>query len=117
MQDRVHPTSLVRSRRTPLLAAVFASAILVTGCGGSSPSSAAATAGGTRSSASTVAAGGGSASSGSTAAGAYGSGPLAFSKCMATHVREPGADRAANTAGTAVRAVHAQPPRAELPRP
>jgi hypothetical protein len=55
MQDRVHRGPRVRSRRTPPLAVVFASAILVTGCG---------------------------AGSGSTAPGAYTPGPLAFSKCM-----------------------------------
>jgi hypothetical protein len=79
MQDRVHPGPQVRSRRTPLLAAVFASAILATGCGGSSPSPTGATADSTTSSA---VAGGGGAGSGSTAPGAYAPGLLAFSKCM-----------------------------------
>jgi len=55
---------------------------VVAGCGGGSPSPTAATGGGTGSSASTIAAGGGGAGSDSTAPDVYGSGPLAFSKCM-----------------------------------
>jgi hypothetical protein len=50
--------------------------MLVAGCGGSSPSQTAATVAGASNSASSAA------SSGSIAPGAYGSGPLAFSKCM-----------------------------------
>jgi len=79
--DRINRALQVRSRPTPLLAAVFASAILVTGCGGSSPSPIGATAVSTTSSPSTVA-GASGAGSGSTAAGAHVPGPLAFSKCM-----------------------------------
>ena len=80
MQDRVHQGPQVRLRQTPLLAAVFASAILATGCGSSSPSPIGAAPVNTPSSPSTG--GGSGAGSGSTAPGAYAPGPLAFSECM-----------------------------------
>ncbi|HUA50467.1 MAG TPA: hypothetical protein VMA77_34875 [Solirubrobacteraceae bacterium] len=69
MRDGIHAKRLARSRRPASVAAMLLVGALVAGCGGSSPTTAGATAGGTRSSA-------------STAGGAYGSGPLAFSKCM-----------------------------------
>ena len=76
MQDSIHPKQLARSRRTPLVAAILVSGVLAAGCGGSSGSQTATTVGGTTTSASSAA------SSGSTGPGAYGSGPLAFSRCM-----------------------------------
>ena len=68
MRDSVQPKRLNRSPRARLLAlAALMSAILVAGCVGSSPSSVP---------------GAGATSSGSTAPGAYGSGPIGFSRCM-----------------------------------
>jgi hypothetical protein len=73
MQDRVHRGPQCRSRRMPLVAAVFASAILVTGCGGSAPSRTASTTASRRTY-------GSSASSGS---GSHLTSPTqTFSKCM-----------------------------------
>lgn len=85
MRNSTDPKRLSRPRGSLLLAAIAAiivSGVVVAGCGGGSPSPTAATGGGTGSSASTIAAGGGGAGSDSTAPDVYGSGPLAFSKCM-----------------------------------
>jgi hypothetical protein len=68
MPDSIQPRRLNRSPRARLLAlAALMSAILVAGCVGSSPSRVP---------------GAGATSSGSTAPGAYGSGPIGFSRCM-----------------------------------
>ncbi len=80
MQDSIHPNRQSRSRPARLLAlAPVMSAVLVAGCGGSSPSPTAATVGDASTSASSAG------RSGSTAPGDYGSGPLGFSKCMRAH--------------------------------
>lgn len=84
MQVSSHPKRLARSRRVPLLAAILASGALVAGCGGSSPSAPAnETSTGAGSAAeSTSVASNGTTSSKSTAPGGYGSGALAFARCM-----------------------------------
>lgn len=81
MPHSIHPKRLIRSQRARLLAvAALMSAVLVAGCGGSSPSPTR-TVGGATTSASTTAAAGGAAGSSSTAPGAGGA-ALAFAKCM-----------------------------------
>jgi hypothetical protein len=95
MQLSTDPTRLPRPLRTPLLAAAVVGAILLTGCGGSSPSPTAATAGRkanatsgdantgrTASSAATAASGGGAAGASSSEPGSGPPNALAFSKCM-----------------------------------
>jgi hypothetical protein len=96
MPDSSHPKRLTRPRRTrPLAVATLLSAVLVTGCGGSSTSPTASTVGGAPTSTSTAAStgaattggsstatGGVAASSSSTGPAAGGSGALAFATCM-----------------------------------
>jgi hypothetical protein len=95
MPESIRPKRLTSSQRARLLAAALASAVLTAGCGGSSPRPTTTTAGGATTPASTAQSAGhattagssaptgeGATSSDSTAPGAYGSGPLAFAKCM-----------------------------------
>jgi hypothetical protein len=69
MQNPIHRKRLAGSLRAPLLAAILVCWVVIAGCGASSRSPSGATAGDAGSSA-------------STGAGAYGSGPQAFSTCM-----------------------------------
>jgi len=95
MQQSTDPRRLPRPLRTPLLAAVVVGAIVLTGCGGSSPSPTAATAGRKTNAASsdantgraatsgaTAASGGGAASASSSESGSGPPNALAFSECM-----------------------------------
>ncbi len=91
MQHGIHPNQLSRSRPARLLAvAALVIGVLVTGCGGSSPSPTAATADGASTPASTATSAGRAPTTGSstvTSAGATGSGStapssLAFARCM-----------------------------------
>jgi hypothetical protein len=95
MRQSTDPRRLPRPLRTPLLAAVVVGAILLTGCGGSSPSPTAATAGRITSAASsdantgraatsgaTAASGGGAASASSSESGSGPPNALVFSECM-----------------------------------
>jgi hypothetical protein len=96
MQDGIDPKRLTRSGRAGLLVvAALLSGVAMAGCGGSSSSPAAATvrlattpasatpsSGSATTAGSSIAARSGTTGSGSTAPVTYGSGPLAFAKCM-----------------------------------
>jgi hypothetical protein len=95
MPDNVHPKRLTRSRTTPLFAAVLVGAVVAAGCGGASgtptgatsarastPASSGASVGAATTAGSSGASGGGTGNSASTAPDGYGSGSLAFARCM-----------------------------------
>jgi len=91
MPDSRQRTRLTRSRRARLTAGTLLIGALVAGCGGSSPSvtstgvgreNTSASTGASTTTGSNTATNAGAARSRSTKSGAYGSGPLAFAKCM-----------------------------------
>jgi hypothetical protein len=81
MQHSIHTKRLTPPRARLLTAAAFLSAVLVAGCGGSSPSPTVARLGNTTTTRST-AAGGSAASPGPSSPSALGSDALAYAKCM-----------------------------------
>jgi len=91
MRDATHPTRLARPGQRPVLVTVVVTVALLTGCGGGSAGPKAGTVRPTTTPASSTAATGGTAAAsglstatsvGVTAPNGYGSGPLAFSRCM-----------------------------------
>jgi len=82
VQHSIHTSGLAPPRVRPLVAVALLSGVLVTGCGGSSPSATVARLGGARAPGSTAAATDGAASSGSPSPSGLDSDALGYAKCM-----------------------------------
>lgn len=82
MQVKIHPKQLTRSGRTALLAAMLVGGVVVAGCAGSSSGSTAGTVGSARTPPLSTPSTRPKTVRSSATAGSFGSGDLAFSRCM-----------------------------------